>query len=104
MPQQPYHIYVDLDAVNNDFSSASPPALRFEETRDYPFLNGDSAEYFCSIVRFSIQTSNSLPVFVPQMDLTLTQVSNNISVYSTAYKISIFLSKTRAGWEWITTY
>ena len=43
MPQQPYHVYVDLDAVNNDFSSKSPPLLRFDETRDYPFLDGDSA-------------------------------------------------------------
>ena len=37
MPQQPYHVYVDLDAANSDFSSKSPPLLRFDETRDYPF-------------------------------------------------------------------
>ena len=97
MPQQPYHVYVDLDAVNNDFSSKSPPALRFDETRDYPFLDGDSAEYFCSIVRFSIQTANSLPVFVPEMDMTLTSMYNNAWAFWTAYKISIILTKPKPG-------
>ena len=88
MPQQPYHVYVDLDAVNNDFSSKSPPLLRFDETRDYPFLDGDSAEYFCSVVRFSIQTANSLPVFIPKMDPTSAVTVNGIPV-ETVYKITM---------------
>ena len=59
----PYHIYMDLDVINNDYTSTKHPHLRFEETRNTPFLDGDSSDYFCSILRFSIQTGNSLPVF-----------------------------------------
>ena len=51
----PYHVYMDLDVMNNDYNSTSKPQLRFEETRNTPFLPGDSADYFCSIVRFNIQ-------------------------------------------------
>ena len=40
MPPLPYHIYMDLDAVSNDFSFSNVPLLRFEETRGYPFLEG----------------------------------------------------------------
>ena len=28
---------------------------------------GDSSEYFCSIVRFTIQTGNTLPVLLPRV-------------------------------------
>ena len=44
MPQQPYHVYMDLDAINNNYGASSPPQLRLEETRDHPFLEGDSSE------------------------------------------------------------
>ena len=39
----PYHIYYDLD-VNNDYSSNSAPHLRFESTRNAPFIDGDSSQ------------------------------------------------------------
>ena len=61
-PQDNTHIYVDLDIINNDQrADVDPPQLRFEETRNAPYLPGDSSNYFCSILRFSIQTGNSLP-------------------------------------------
>ena len=63
----PYHVYMDLDVINNDYNSTSKPQLRFEETRNTPFLPGDSADYFCSIVRFNVQTGNTLPVFIPRI-------------------------------------
>ena len=28
----PYHVYMDLDVMNNDYNSTSKPQLRFEET------------------------------------------------------------------------
>ena len=67
-PSLPYHVYLDLDVVNNDFSSNTPPPLKFEENRNAPFLDGSSADYFCSIVIFSIQTGSSLPVFIPKIN------------------------------------
>ena len=65
---EPTHIYVDLDIINNDQrADVDPPQLRFEETRNAPYLPGDSSDYFCSILRFSIQTGNSLPIFIPRI-------------------------------------
>ena len=82
--QDPHHVYLDLDVINNNYTQEGPrPYLRFEETRNTPFLEGDSSEYFCSIVRFSIQTGNTLPVFIPSIQLG----QNNINL--TIYKVSL---------------
>ncbi|MFM7982467.1 MAG: phage minor capsid protein, partial [Candidatus Fonsibacter sp.] len=55
---------------------------RFEETRNTPFLPGDSADYFCSAVRFNIQTGNTLPVFVPRIQTG--QSDSNKTIYQVA--------------------
>ena len=53
MLQDPHHVYLDLDVISNDYTTnGTRPYLRFEEIRNTPFLDGDSAEYLCSIVRF----------------------------------------------------
>ena len=85
----PYHVYHDLDIINNDYTS-SPPRLRFEETRNAPYLDGDSSEYFVSIIRFSIQTANSLPIFIPQIDASASDINTTI------YKITFVYTKTGA--------
>lgn len=79
----PYHVYMDLDVINNDYTSQSKPQLRFEETRNTPFLPGDSADYFCSIVRFNIQTGNTLPVFIPRIQTGQSDVNKTI------YKVTV---------------
>ena len=90
MPAQPSHVYLDLDVVNNNFSaSAKPPLLRFEETRNAPFLDGDSSDYFCSIIRFSLQTGNLLPVFIPKIDTTAVD-----PIMTTIYRITMVYKKT----------
>jgi len=83
----PYHVYMDLDVINNDYISTTPPQLRFEETRNQPFLDGDSSDYFCSIVRFSIQTGNTLPVFIPRIQ------TGQSDVNKTVYKITLKYEK-----------
>ena len=91
--QDPHHVYLDLDVINNNYTQEGPiPYQRFEETRNTPFLEGDSSEYFCSIVRFSIQTGNTLPVFIPSIKLgqndineTIYKVSLRCSVSGTTY-------------------
>ena len=93
MPALPYHVYLDLDVVNNNFSASDkPPLLRFEETRNAPFLDGDSSDYFCSIIRFSLQTGNLLPVFIPKIDATAADPIN-----TTIYRITMVYKKTQAG-------
>jgi hypothetical protein len=76
---QPYHIYYDLDLINNDTTGSNPPAtLRFNEIRNSPYLMSPE-NYFMSVVRFSLQTP-SLPVFVPQAQLG--QADPNKLIYS----------------------
>ena len=95
MPQQPYHVYMDLDAINNNYGASSPPQLRLEETRDHPFLEGDSSEYFCSIVRFSIQTGNSLPVFIPKINPKgVDPINDTIYVITMVYTDATLLGGT----------
>ena len=46
MSLNPYHVYMDLDVINNDYTSTIAPQLRFDETRNNPFLDGDAFDYF----------------------------------------------------------
>lgn len=81
---KPFHIYLDLDVMNNDTASSSkPPPIAFEETRNQPFLDGDASDYFVTIARFSIQTGSSLPVFIPSVE------TGQASLNQTVYKITI---------------
>jgi hypothetical protein len=82
---------MDLDVINNEFTSPTPPPLRFEEIRDAPYLDGDSAEHLCSLARLSLQTGSSLPVFVPKADKTATD-----PISTTIYKITFVYSKINA--------
>ena len=83
------HIYLDLDVVNNSSTEKQP--LVFNETRNMPFLT-NSQDYFCSVVRFTLQTSNSSPVFIP--DILTGQSDYNKTVYA----ITMSLKKyTRDG-------
>ena len=59
--------------------------MRFEETRNASFLPGDSADYYVSILRFSVQTGNELPVFIPRIETGTDQMAIN----KTIYKVSV---------------
>ena len=80
----PHHVYLDLDVINNDYKqNGAPPYLRCEEIRNTPFLDGDSSEYFCSIVRFTDQTGNTLPVIIPRI---ATPLEPNTTIYTVSLK------------------
>ena len=81
---KPIHTYLDLDVINNNLTSTTvAPQLRFEEIRNTPLLEGDSSDYFCSIVRFSIQTGNSLPIFIPRIE------TGQSDINKTVYKVTL---------------
>jgi hypothetical protein len=71
---QPTQIYYDLDVVNTvqpsqtNAQAAQPNRLTFTEIRSSPILD-DPSEYFLSIVRFSLDTAGSMPLFIPQIEL-----------------------------------
>ncbi len=80
--EEPFHLYLDINAVNLDKTGLSPPQdLIFSEMRNSPILKNPS-EYFLSIVRFTVQTP-SLPLFIPYIKTG--QANPNL----TSYKVSM---------------
>jgi hypothetical protein len=71
---QPTQIYYDLDVVNTvqpsqtTAQAAQPNRLTFTEIRSSPIIDNPS-DYFLSIVRFSLDTAGSMPLFIPQIEL-----------------------------------
>ena len=79
----PHHVYLDLmSSIMTINTTGPPPYLRFEEIRSTPSLDGDSSEYFCSIMRFTIQTGNTLPVFIPR-------IADPMQPKTTIYSVSL---------------
>lgn len=79
---QPYHIYYDLQMINNNTGGLTQPVnFAYQETRNSPFLDAPS-NYFMSVARFQVQTP-TLPVFIPQMNL------GQANVNQTAYSITL---------------
>ena len=78
-PSNPYHVYYNLDMVNNDTTGLSQAVpLSFLEVRNSPYLT--SPESYCmSVVRFSLQTP-TLPKFLPQV--MVGQPDKNKLIYS----------------------
>jgi hypothetical protein len=79
MAKESFHVYMNLDVVNN--SSTEPKRLVFNMTRTIPFLS-NAEDYFLTVARFNLQTSNSLPVFIP--DIQTGQSNPDITVYQIA--------------------
>ena len=79
---EPYHIYYDLNILNNDTTGTQrPPFLQFTEIRNSPYLTNPN-DYFCSVVRFSVETP-TLPIIIPQVKLGGTTAgSENDTIYS----------------------
>ena len=83
MARESFHTYMNLDVVNN--SSTTPQRLVFNMTRTIPFLS-NAEDYFLTVARFNLQTSNSLPVFIP--DIETGQSDPNLTVYQITFNAS----------------
>jgi hypothetical protein len=68
--------------------------LRFEEIKNTPFVDDGSAEYFCNVVRFTIQTGNALPEFIPSV--VIGQDNPNNTIYA------VYLKYTYQGIEYVS--
>jgi len=89
MSATPCHLYYDLEVANQSLSdtSAPPSELSFTEVRASAVLANPN-EYFMSIVRFSVDTAGSLPVFLPQIDLAQPAGAAdfpNVTIYSLSF-------------------
>jgi len=77
----PSHVYYDITMVNNDVTDRTvDPAIRFTEVRNMPYLH-DPFKYYLSVVRFTLETADSLPLFVPQIQ-TSPNTDPNLTVYA----------------------
>jgi hypothetical protein len=65
----PTQVYYNLDVANEQIGDGGvPPAkLQFTEVRSSNLLDNPN-DYFMSIVRFSLDTAGSLPIFLPSID------------------------------------
>ena len=90
---QPYHIYYDLDFVNNITTGNNAPAvLTFSDIRNSPYLNCPE-NYFMSVVRFSLQ-SPSLPVFIPSAligQANVNKLAYSVSMTYKSYTVQTYL-------------
>ena len=84
-----YHEYVNLDITNN---STSPVLLRFSQNRNIPFLK-DCKDYVCSIVRASVQTGMSLPVFIPDIQLGQSDVNQTTYAITFCFMQNVSINK-----------
>ena len=77
----PTNIYYDANIINSDQSGVKPPPrLVFQDIRSIPILSSPEL-YQLSVVRFNLQTANSLPVFIPNIQINNYNPKNNILIY-----------------------
>lgn len=81
----PFHIYYDLNILNNDtVGNSKPVSVVFNETRNTPYLLKPN-QYFCSLVRFSLENVTT-PVFIPQVQLNQGNPDNTIYSITLTYQ------------------
>jgi hypothetical protein len=91
---EPDILYYNADIINNDSTDLSyaedlpDPNIEFVESRDAPLIK-DASKYEFSIVRFNVNGANrDLPLFIPSIQLGLTQTDPNLTVYGAAISFS----------------
>lgn len=78
----PNNVYYDANIVNNDTTGTKePPQLVFQDIRSTSILSHPEL-YELSVVRFNLQTSNSLPLFIPAIQLNQLVFDPNFTSYS----------------------
>jgi hypothetical protein len=85
-----YHTYYDLEIINNDTTLSLPVPLRFSEIRNMPYLNNPS-DYYCSVIRFNVETGSGLPVIIPNVQIN--QLNVNLTIYSFTLKYKTYESQ-----------
>ena len=88
------HVYYDLNIVNNNQDAKTePPRLVFNDIRNSNILSNPS-DYYLSVVRFTLQTANSIPIWIPEIDVTDNLMADK-TIYSFTLKYNGFSSDQR---------
>jgi hypothetical protein len=85
MYQDDKNIYYNIDIINGRSTSQgkiNDPIASFSETRDVPLIN-DASKYKMSIIRFTMNGINDLPLFIPVIEEGQTNPNK------TVYKITV---------------
>ena len=86
----PSHVYVDVDITNNStLENSKPVPLQFTESRNSNIIE-DSSLYYLSIIRFHIDTVNSIPVWMPLIQINNSDNDPNKTIYSFTMKYKTY--------------
>ena len=78
----PTNVYYDVNIINNDQTGTkAPPRLVFQDIRTQPIVSYPEL-YELSVVRFNLATANSLPLWIPSIQLDQTSYNPNLTTYS----------------------
>ena len=78
----PNNVYYDANIINSDTTGTKqPPHLVFQDIRSTSILSHPEL-YDLSVVRFNLQTANSLPLWVPSIQLNQQVFDPNFTSYS----------------------
>jgi len=82
MSNLPDTVYYDCSIINNDQSATKkPPRIVFNDIRTIPILTSPE-QYQLSVIRFSLQCANSLPIFIPFIQINNVDEDPNLTTYS----------------------
>ena len=99
----PHHVYYDASIINNDQSGTKPPPrLNFQDIRSTPVLSSPEL-YELSVVRFNLQTANSLPIWIPTIQLDNILQNPNTTTYSFTMNYD-FNDETYSSGQTFVTY
>ena len=66
----PDHVYIDINLYNQpDQIDDKPQFLEYCEQRQSPILPTNAEDWYMSVVRFSLQTGSTLPIWIPKLEL-----------------------------------
>ena len=91
----PSHIYVDITVSNKDSNISGPQILRYNETRNSPYLQCPQ-DYYFSIIRFSVDTP-SVPLFVPTVQTSSSDPNQTIYSITLTY-LGVSSEQTYVVW------
>lgn len=95
----PMHIYFDMSTVNSGLGESDH--LVFKDDRTMPVID-DTSQYYVSVVRFNLSTANSLPLWIPKIDISSNNDLGNIN--KTIYSFSLRHKKKITYSEITTTF
>ena len=81
------HTYIDISAFNAPKSDGSDKRriLQYIEQRQTPIFKENASNYYLCITRFSLQTGNSVPIFIAKVDTS----NGNTNASRTTYVITV---------------